>query len=100
MYKLLILARLAPTARAENGSCWKLDTYALICYDVVEVISMYNEAAKAASAKYIKAKRDQLNLNMPKGKKDEYRQQAEAHGMSLNAYIISLLERDKETPQV
>ena len=61
---------------------------------------MYNEAAKAASAKYIKAKRDQLNLNMPKGKKDEYRQQAEAHGMSLNAYIISLLERDKETPQV
>lgn len=56
----------------------------------------YTKASKNATAKYIKEKRDQLNLSMAKGKKDEYRAQAEAHGMSLNAYIISLLERDKE----
>lgn len=55
----------------------------------------YNEAAKNATTKYIKEKRDRLGLNMPKGKKEEYRKQAEAHGMSLNAYIISLLEKDK-----
>ena len=29
----------------------------------------YSESAKNATAKYIKAKRDQLNLSMPKGKK-------------------------------
>ncbi|SBV98925.1 conserved hypothetical protein [uncultured Eubacteriales bacterium] len=57
----------------------------------------YNESAKKATAKYIKEKRDQFNMSMPKGKKEEYRAQAAEHnGMSLNAYIISLLEKDKE----
>lgn len=56
----------------------------------------YNEAAKKATAKYIKEKRDQLNLSMAKGMKEIYRTQAEQHGMSLNAYIISLLEKDRE----
>jgi len=56
----------------------------------------YTEASKKATEKYIKEKRDQLNLSMAKGKKFEYRAQAEAHGMSLNAYIISLLEKDRE----
>lgn len=56
----------------------------------------YTEANKKATAKYIKEKRDRLELNMARGKKEEYRAQAEAHGMSLNAYIISLLEKDKE----
>lgn len=56
----------------------------------------YNEASKKATAKYIKEKRDQLNLSMPKGKKEEYRIQAEEQGMSLNAYIIHLIEKDKE----
>lgn len=55
----------------------------------------YSESAKNATAKYIKAKRDQLNLSMPKGKKEEYRIQAAQHGLSLNAYILSLLEADK-----
>ncbi len=58
----------------------------------------YNEAAKKATAKYIKANRDQLNLSMPKGMKDVYRAQAAAHGLSLNAYIISLLEADRDIP--
>lgn len=58
----------------------------------------YDETAKKASMKYMKEKRENLNLNMPKGKKDEYRAQAERHGMSLNAYIIHLLEQDKDNP--
>ena len=54
----------------------------------------YNEAAKKATAKYIKEKRDRLELNMPKGKKEEYRTHAEKMGKSLNAYIIDLIETD------
>ncbi|MFR1051951.1 MAG: antitoxin [Lachnospirales bacterium] len=56
----------------------------------------YNEAQKKATMKYTAANYERLNLQLRKGKKDEYRAQAEAHGMSLNAYIISLLEKDKK----
>lgn len=55
----------------------------------------YNESRKKASMKYIKEKRDNLNLNLPKGKKAEYKAKAEAKGMSLTAYIVSLIEGDK-----
>ena len=39
---------------------------------------------------------DRLELQLKKGMKEVYRAQAAAHGMSLNAYIISLLEADAE----
>ena len=56
----------------------------------------YNETSKKATAKYLKEKRDSLNLNLPKGKKDEYRAQASAKGFSsLTAYIVHLIESDK-----
>lgn len=57
--------------------------------------STYNEAQKKASIKYLSEKTDNLQIRVPKGKKSEYKAQAEAHGMSLNAYIIKLLEADK-----
>ena len=34
-------------------------------------------------------------VQVKKGKRDEYRAQAAARGLSLNAYIIALLEADK-----
>ncbi len=52
----------------------------------------YNESRKKASIKYIKEKRENLNINLPKGKKDEYKQLAESRGMSLTALIVKLLE--------
>ena len=56
----------------------------------------YTEVGKKATAKYIKEKRDTLNLNLPKGKKEEYRAQAEAKGYkSLTAYIVALIEGDR-----
>lgn len=55
---------------------------------------MQTEAAKKAVAKYHE-KLDEIKVRVPKGKKAEYKAQAEAHGMSLNAYIIKLLEADK-----
>lgn len=42
----------------------------------------------------IKNTYDRLNLTFPKGKKEIYRKQAEAKGMSLNSYINYLLEQN------
>lgn len=56
----------------------------------------YNEAQKKASIKYLSEKTDDIRIRVPKGKKDEYKAQANARGLSLNAYIIKLLEADKQ----
>ena len=62
----------------------------------MEVYGMpYSEAQKRATMKYRKENYARINLDLKKEKKEEYKAQAAAHGMSLNAYIISLLERDK-----
>lgn len=55
----------------------------------------YNEAQKRATRKYRDKTYDQMNLQVPKGQRDIYKAQAAAHGLSLNAYIISLLESDR-----
>lgn len=52
----------------------------------------YNETYKKASMKYKKEKRDNLNINLPKGKKEEYKAFAESQGKSLTALIVELLE--------
>lgn len=42
---------------------------------------------------------DQLRVVVRKGKKDEYKLHAQSKGMSLNAYIISLVETDIKKEQ-
>ncbi len=54
----------------------------------------YDEKAKERTMKYIKEKRDNLNLNLPKGDKERYKAHAERKGKSLTALIVELLERD------
>lgn len=54
----------------------------------------YNESRKNASIKYLKEKRDKLGLNLPKGKKEEYKAFAESKGMSLTELIVKLIERE------
>ncbi len=39
---------------------------------------------------------DDIRLRVKKGKRETYKLQAAAHGMSLQAYIISLLEADAD----
>lgn len=56
----------------------------------------YNEAQKKASMKYLAEKTDDIRIRVPKGKKEEYKAQAAEHGLSLNAYIVQLLEADKQ----
>ena len=41
---------------------------------------------------------DRINLVVPKGRRDELRTQAEAAGKSLNAYLIGLIEGEKQAP--
>jgi predicted HicB family RNase H-like nuclease len=49
--------------------------------------------------RYMKEKRDRITVGVPKGDKDKYKVHAESRGMSLNALIVELLEKDiKENP--
>lgn len=56
----------------------------------------YSEAQKRATMKYREKALARINLDVKKEKKELYRTQAEKRGMSLNAYIISLIEKDME----
>ncbi len=57
---------------------------------------MYNQSQKKATAKYNTKAYDDIKIRVAKGKRDEYKAQAEILGMSLNAYVIYLIEKDKE----
>lgn len=57
----------------------------------------YSEAQKRATMKYREKAYARINLDIKKEKKDEYKAQAEKKGMSLNAYIVSLIEKDMES---
>lgn len=52
----------------------------------------YTEAQAAASRRHHE-KLDSIIFRVPKGKKEEYKQLAEAEGKSLNQYIIDCIEK-------
>ena len=54
----------------------------------------YTEAQKRATMKYREKNYARINLDQKREKKEQYRAQAEKRGLSLNAYIISLIEKD------
>lgn len=56
----------------------------------------YSKAQMEATNKYRAKSYDQINVTVKKGMKEEYKAQAEKKGMSLNAYIVSLIEKDME----
>lgn len=45
---------------------------------------------------YNKAKYDRLSVMLPKGTRQRYKSYAAAKGMSLNALIVSLLDREMQ----
>ena len=51
------------------------------------------KAATTAKNKYNEKNYDRINLVVPKGKKDEYKQMADAAGKSLNQFIIDKIEQ-------
>lgn len=53
-----------------------------------------------ATNKYRSKAYDQINITAKKGMKEIYKSYAEKKGLSLNAYIIQLIEKDmEENPQ-
>lgn len=60
---------------------------------------MVSKAQQKAVNKYVKQNYDRVNVTMSKGKKDEYKLHAQSKGMSLNAYIIGLIEADIKKEQ-
>lgn len=60
----------------------------------------YTEAAKKATIKYQKKTYDRLELKVKKGDKEKIQTRAAVLGMSINAYIWSLIQKDMEdTPE-
>ena len=60
---------------------------------------MVSKAQQKAVNKYVKQNYDRVNVTMPKGKKDEYKAHAQSKGLSLNSYIINLIETDIKKEQ-
>lgn len=54
------------------------------------------ERNKNAIKKYLNEKTESIQIRVPKGKKENYKEQARQNGLSLNAYIIDLIEKDKK----
>ena len=54
----------------------------------------YDEKSKERTMRYMKEKRDRITIGVPKGEKERYKTYAESKGMSLNAYVVKLIEDD------
>lgn len=52
------------------------------------------KATTTAKNKYNDKAYDRISLSVPKGKKDQYREEAEKRGMSLNNFIMQALEKE------
>ena len=57
-------------------------------------IAMYDEKAKIRNDRYKKAKREKVQLDVPKGTLAKYKAFAERKGMSMTAFITSLMEEE------
>ena len=56
---------------------------------------MKTEAQKRAKSKY-RLNKESINLELPAGTRDRWKERATALGMSMTAYITSLVEADIE----
>ena len=55
---------------------------------------MYNEKTKKNTMKYIAINRETLQLNLPLGTKDRWKDYSAEQGMSVTALITKLVEED------
>lgn len=60
---------------------------------------MYDEKSKARTMKYMRDKRENLVINLPKGDKDKYKAYAASQGKSLTALIVELLTKEMQKNQ-
>lgn len=55
-------------------------------------MSQYNEKQKKYTMDYMKEKLDEIKFRVPKGKKEEYRNEAEKVNKKLTPFIIEAIE--------
>lgn len=53
--------------------------------------------ATAYKNKFIADNYDRINLTVPKGQKEKIKARADSAGMSINAYINDLIEKDNQS---
>lgn len=56
----------------------------------------YTDAQKRAAEKYKATRREQLNLDVPKGVKERYKAYAQSRGVSLTKLFMELIEKDMQ----
>lgn len=49
---------------------------------------------------FIASAYDRINLTVPKGQKEKIKARAESKGMSVNAYINDLIEKDNQSDPI
>ena len=54
----------------------------------------YTEAQKKATLKYKKNHYERLAIDVPTGTRERYKEIAQSKGLSLNQYVIGLIEAD------
>lgn len=57
---------------------------------------MYSDAQNKATQRYLKKNREQMLVWLPKGKKQEYKDHAQAQGKSLAAWVTQTLDAEME----
>lgn len=57
------------------------------------------KAQQRAVGKYEKENYDKVLLRLPKGNREKIKARAQQKGMSLNAYIVDLIEKDMKTEE-
>ncbi len=53
----------------------------------------YSVSQNKATQKYIKNNYEEIKIRIPKGKKEQYKQLASKKGLSLNSFVIDLMEQ-------
>lgn len=56
----------------------------------------YSEASKKATMRYMAKAYDEIKIRVKKGQKELIQAHAQSKGLSLNAYIVSLIEKDMD----
>ena len=57
------------------------------------------KAQQRAVGKYEKENYDKVLLRLPKGNREKIKAHAQQKGMSVNAYIVDLIEKDMRTEE-
>ena len=53
----------------------------------------YSASQNKATQKYIRNNYEEIKIRIPKGKKDQYKKLASEKGLSLNSFVVDLMEQ-------